>query len=169
MRRFLRVLMSSAAACALFASCGGDGTAVQHKVEAIESRELLPATVLDLNVAPEAVKEKLKAPGATYAQSLGLYSFRKGELLQATLQVTRLRDDARVDESDFRNRVVRGIATGEITQMKMGQKMVWLSQSLRQNVAIWFDGHKMFVLSAREEFDRPRTLLRQLLEMKVDV
>ena len=163
----LRVALAAVVAAVAFAGCGGGEEAPDRAVDAIESRELLPATLLDLNVAPEPVKDKLKGSGDTYAERLGLYSFRKGELLQATLQVTRLGSEAKVKDEEFRLGVVRGIATGEISEMRMADKTVWLSQSLRQNVAIWFDDRQLFVLSAREEFDRPRTLLRQLVAMEM--
>jgi hypothetical protein len=43
---------------------------------------------------------------------------------------------------------------------------VFLGSGSRQSVAVWFDGPTMLVLSAREDYDQSRALLRALVDME---
>jgi hypothetical protein len=42
---------------------------------------------------------------------------------------------------------------------------VWLTTATKQTVAAWFVDETMYVLSIREDYPRPRTLVRAALEL----
>jgi hypothetical protein len=48
----------------------------------------------------------------------------------------------------------------------MGDHQVYLTTGRRQSVAVWWKGRHLFILSSREEFETPRSLLRAALEIE---
>lgn len=147
----------------LATACGGDSDAVEQAAEfEIVGPDFLPGQVLDLTVGPEPVEEVLADVRAAFVDAVGFYGFRQGELLQATLQLSRFGDDADWRDPKFRNAIVTGISATTPQRLRMGGRTVFLSTSLRQQLAIWFDGRWMFVLAIREEYEQPRALLREV-------
>ncbi len=153
----------------LTAACGGDDTAAPTKIELLPN-DLLPASMAGLRVAPEDIEGTVKgAKRQSYLDSAGLYSFRtEDDLLQATLQVSRFDEQARYQDPDFRQSVLLQIGSTVPRAFRMGDQTVYLSTGRRQNVVIWFKGKYLFVLSTREEFGRPRTLLREAIDLELE-
>ena len=154
----------------LTAACGGgDDTAAPTKIELLPN-DLLPASMAGLRVAPEDIAGTVKgAKRQSYLDSAGLYSFRtEDDLLQATLQVSRFDDKARYHDPDFRQSVLLQIGSTVPRAFRMGDQTVYLSTGRRQNVVIWFKDKYLFVLSTREEFGRPRTLLREAIDLELE-
>lgn len=152
------------------AACGGDDeTAVATKIELLP-KDLLPATMAGLRVASEDIEGTVKgAKRRSYLDSAGLYSFRtEDDLLQATLQVSRFSDEARFKDPEFRQSVLQQIGSTVPRSFRMGDQTVYLSTGKSQNVVIWFKDKYLFVLSAREEFGRPRTLLRESIDLDLE-
>ena len=154
----------------LTAACGGgDDTAAPTKIELLPN-DLLPASMAGLRVEAEDIEGTVKgAKRQSYLDSAGLYSFRtEDDLLQATLQVSRFDDTARYQDRDFRQSVLLQIGSTVPRSFRMGDQTVYLSTGRRQNVVIWFKGKHLFVLSTREEFGRPRTLLREAINLELE-
>jgi hypothetical protein len=126
---------------------------------------IVPSELLGLRVAPEEIggAKDVKDP---FVDGVGLYSLREGELLQGTLQVSRFAEDADYKTSRFRQSVVQQIGSTVPKLYRMGGRPVYLTAGKRQSIAVWFEGRYFFVLSMREEFTRPRALLREALEIK---
>ena len=130
------------------------------------SPELIPSEILGLRVVPEDVTASLKDSNRSFADAVGLYSLRTDDLVLATVQVSRFLPGADVDSSHFRRSIVEQIGSSRSRETRWGGESVWLTTATKSKVAIWFRGNYLFHLSMRDEFDRPRTLLRELLAVK---
>lgn len=153
----------------LTAACGGEETAAPTKIELLP-KDLLPASMAGLRVAPEDIEGTVKGgKRQSYLDSAGLYSFRtEDDLLQATLQVSRFDKEARFKTTEFRQSVLQQIGSTVPRPFRMEDQTVYLSTGRRQNVVIWFKGEYLFVLSTREEFAKPRTLLREAINLELE-
>jgi hypothetical protein len=155
------------AACALLAlaACGGrsdaKGTA-GNRIGAIGER-VLPAKVLGLDVRAENVADAVTHSRFSYVDALSLFGLRSGSLLQATLQVSRFNSDARPSSATFRSTIVEQYSGSTPKEVVLASVPVFLSTGTQQKVAMWFRGRYFYVLSVRDDFAHPRTLLRELM------
>jgi hypothetical protein len=175
-RRGLFVAVGLAAVVALgsVAACGGsggaqargdDGVGIATKnVAALDAH--LPTTVLGLAVAREDVSSTLKKGRRTYLDELSVYSLRSDDLLQATLQVSRLAANSDWRSAQFRRVIVEQIGGTRPREVRLDHDIVYMSAGTNQRLAVWFRGRYLFVLSTRPEFPKPQGLLRTLLETK---
>ena len=155
-------------AAAAFAGCGSDDGLDQatNKIELIKSDQI-PAEVMGLQVQSEDVSKTLSELERSWAEGVGLYSFRREELVQATLQINRFNDNANYEDSGFRRQILQQIGGTAPRQIQVGEEDVWITQSTKQTLAMWFEGEHLFILSIRQDFEKPRTLLREALELQV--
>lgn len=169
MRVSKRALLAALAAGIAFSGCGGGDKGPQARAVESISKDVLPPTILDLQVGDENAAELMKGSEATFIDRIGLFSLRRDELLHATLQISRFSDDADWGDIEFRRKVARQIleAGAELPTYRMGQDTVYLAVGVRQTTAVWFEGAVMFVMAAREEYERPRALLRELVKLEV--
>lgn len=130
------------------------------------SAALLPDEILGLDVQVEEVSDRLELVTDTYVEALTLFSMRRDDLLMATLQVSRLGGPARPDDPDFRRGIVNQIGAAVPREVRLGEQAVWLSTGTNQRMQTWFKGDHFFVLTIRGDYERPRTLLRALLEVE---
>lgn len=158
-----RAVATVVAAGLALSACGGDSVATDVPPPEVLPEDLLPKRVLDLRMTPEDTDLILEGRSGSFFEAAGLYGFRRGKLLQATLQVSRFNDKARPEEEDFRDALALQIATTTPQKLKMNNQTVYVSLTDRQGIAIWFFDESMFVLSTREEFEKPRALLRELI------
>jgi len=149
----------------LVAGCGGGGSPKAHKVATLDPG-MLGRRVLDLDVATENVADELARKTDVYVDGLTLFSLRRQKLLMATLQVARLDDRARVHDAGFRSSFVSSLGGTEPRQVRLGSTDLWTTTGNDQELAVWFDGPYLFVLSTRKDYERPRVLLRTMLEVK---
>jgi hypothetical protein len=150
----------------LAGACGGDEPqAAASEVKPLGA-ETVPGELNGLAVQPEEIAnlQEVKRP---FVEAAGLYSLRAGEQLQATLQISRFTEEAETDKNEFRTSVVQQIGSSVPRIFRMGERTVYLTTGRRQSIAIWFEGRDLFVLATREEYDQPRTLLREALEIKL--
>ena len=84
----------------------------------------------------------------------------------ATLQVSHLDDQARIDDPAFRQSFVSSIGGIEPQQERLGDRLVWLTTGTEQRLSIWFAGRYLMVLAVRNDYERPRGLLRSLLAVQ---
>jgi hypothetical protein len=120
-----------------------------------------------LTVSLENLKDRIGGVKRPYVLSTGLYSLRSGTVLQATLQISTFNDKARVDDPSFRLAIVNQIGSTAPSAFRMGDKIVYLTTSKRQAVAVFFTGRSMAVLSTLDTYDAGRSLLRKVLELKL--
>ncbi len=163
-------LLPVLAACLVAAGCGNASSALEEATPTEDiaqlAPELLPGELLGLTVAREDMSGPLKQAERSYTDAVGLYSFRSGELLQATLQVTRFNADARVDDPDFRHSVVSQIGGSVPREVRLGADAVFLTRGTKQSLSAWFRGRHLMVLAVREDYLRPRALLRETLKIQ---
>lgn len=159
-----RVVAALVAAAALAGgACGtGAGDAAAAKIKPLGT-DIVPAEINGLTVTAEDTGV-IKNTEDPFVGAVGLYGLRDGDLLQATLQVSRFTEKADVKNSRFRTQVVQQIGSTEPKPYRMGEKTVFLTTGLRQSVAVWFEGRYFMVLSSRQDYDEPRSLLRATLE-----
>lgn len=148
------------------AACGDDGgesvTVADFEVIAPDR---LPATVLDLGVAPEKFSATLLAGQEPYIEALGMFGLRKGDLLQATMQVSRFESPTTIRDALFRRSLAGQIGgTGQPAISRVGNETVYIMPSGRQTLAVWYGSEEMYVLTVRPEYPQPRRLLRAMVE-----
>lgn len=129
------------------------------------SPELLPSEILDLKVGREDMAPTLERAKRSYIEGVGLYSMRKDELLQATLQVSRFTESGDTDSPRFRRALVSQIGSSVPQLARVGRDAVYLTTGTKQSLYIWFRDHHMLILSVREDYPEPRRLLRKALEI----
>lgn len=125
----------------------------------------LPTEILDLRVAAEPVKA-LETARRSYVEEIGLFSLRDGELVEATLQVAKFNAKARPRERKFQLSVVNKIGGTVPRRVRMGDRQVYFTTATKQTVAAWFDEDRLYVLSIREDYPFPRTLVRATLDLE---
>jgi hypothetical protein len=133
------------------------------KVNPVASNAV-PSQLFGLTVSPESVKDLSTSHGA-YVDEAALFSLRQGELLEGTLQLTRFNASAEPQKSAFQQRIVAKLGGAVARQVRMGGQTVYFTTAAKQTLAIWFRDRMMFVLSAREDFPYPRSLVRAALEI----
>lgn len=134
----------------------------------------LPARLLGLEVRQEDVAGTVAKVDATYLAGLGLWSLRKipepgsggGDLVQATLQVSRFNEAARPESKTFRQTMVNQIGSTKPKAFRLGKRTVYLTTGTKQSIAVWFRKDYLFVLASRADYGQPRTLLRAALEVE---
>lgn len=147
-------------------ACAGDRSLWQTTVAPLELR--LPASVLGLRVAPESVTDLVeKRTGANYLDAVALASFREAKLLRATLQVGRFGPQARPASESFRRSVIAVLGAATPRLLKVGDQNVYLTRGNQQTVFAWFSADRFFVLTVHRAYERPRDLLRAILESGV--
>lgn len=162
------VVAALVVAATTLAACSGGGDAEPRKIVQVRA-SLLPPTLMGLTVQAEDIDKLVKGTRRPYIDEMGLFSFRKEDLLQATLQVSRFSDDADSETEGFR-RTVAGqiVGTGaELPEFRMGTRTIFLGGNARQTISVWFDGPYMMVLAARSDFEEPRGLLRSLVDLGI--
>lgn len=160
------IAVLTAAVVLTLAGCGGDdGSSVEvAEFDAIPA-ETLPATVLDLSVAQEDFSATLLAGQEPYIDALGVFGLRLGDLLQATVQVSRFQDAGHLRDPIFRRSLAGQIGgSGQPSATRVGQDTVYIMPSGRQTLAVWYGTDEVFVLTVRPEYPQPRRLLRALVE-----
>ena len=157
-------------ATSVVGACGDGGTEARGvQGSAIEKipPEALPAQIQGLNVRVEDLSKQLALAKDTYVQSAGVFSLRAGELVQATLQVTRFTDDFDYKSAEARAALANRLGGARAEELRLGDDTVYLTQGARQQIALWYRGSYLYVLSTRRDYPTPRALLRDALEVEV--
>ncbi len=165
-----RLLVAALAAAALAGSaCGGNADATQGRhgddVDQLGD-DLVPTDMMGLEVTKEDMSETISHTERTYLDAVGLYAVREGDLVKATLQVSRFNDEADYDDGGFRRALVNQIGGTNPRLVRLGDDQVFLTTGTKQQLFVWFEDEHMFVLAIRDDFERPRGLLRAALEVK---
>jgi hypothetical protein len=169
--RLRRVVPLLALVVALSGACG-NGTSIVgigasgKEIEQLPA-DLVPSELLGLKATQEDMAPSLAGSKDSYVDGVGLYAYRsEDDLLQATLQVSKFVDSARYDEAGFRSSVVSKIGGSLPRQVRLGDEFVYLTTGSKQQIAVWFRDEYLFVLSSRDDFTKPRALLREALKIE---
>jgi hypothetical protein len=130
------------------------------------SAGVVPASLNGLVAQQEHITDQLVGINRSYVEATSLYSFRTGDLLQSTLQVSRFTTSAAASTEKFRGSVVSKIGSTVPKPFRVANETVYLTTGKSQSIAIWFRGRYLFVLAVRDDYDQPRRLLRRALEIK---
>jgi hypothetical protein len=165
----LRSLGAVLVATLALAGCARSDASVDptpgEQVKALDIPDL-PADLLGLKLAPEDVAGDLAKVPSAFIDALSLYSLRHDDLVMATLQVSRFNDGAGFEEDKFRQTVVNQIGSSAPKTVRLGPHTVYLTTGTKQSIGVWFKGRHLFVLATRADYDEPRSLLRQALEIE---
>jgi hypothetical protein len=166
----LRLLLVAVTIGALLSGCGRSEAAGAKPTpgKAVKVLDLpgLPADLHGLKVAKEDVTEPVSRVDSAFIDGLALYSLRAEDLVQATLQVSRFNQGADVGSRKFREAVVNQVGASKPRAFRLGTHTVYLTTGTKQSIAVWFTGRYMFLLASRADYDEPRSLLRQALELR---
>lgn len=156
--------MFVAVAC-FSAACGTSspqGTAAA-KVKQLP-KDFVTGPYLSLTVERESIAGSLASQsGNAYVSQVGLFSLRDGDLLQATLQVSKLSKAARPDDVKFQQQVASQIGGTKVQAFVMGDRNVYRTSQRKQSITSWFEGDYFLILAVRDTYPTPRALLRELL------
>lgn len=148
-----------------FAGCSdGDGQAeaTTDGLDVLDA-DFVPEELFGLSVETEPLPESIENVEGSYLEAVRLYGLRDDALV-ATLQVGRFDPDADFRSEGFRRALLEQIGGTRPREIRVGDQTVFLTTGVRQNLAVWFSNQHMMVLGIREEFTRPRGLLRSALE-----
>jgi hypothetical protein len=152
--------MLSGAACSSSSPKGTKAADIKQLPE-----DELTGTYLGLEARREDVGGTLSNQDANaYIDAVGLYSLRNNQRLEATLQISKLSKHARPKDPTFQQLVANQIGGTKVQAFVMGGKHVYRSSQRKQSLTSWFQGDYFLVLSVRDTYKSPRTLLRILLE-----
>jgi hypothetical protein len=159
-------LGAAALAVVLIASACGSSSA--HGTSAKDIKQLpqdtVSGTYLGLTPVREDISGTLRDQLANaYVDSVGLFSLRHDKLLEATLQISKLSKSARPKDPKFQQQVVSQIGGTAVQAFVMSGRRVYRSSARKQSLSSWFRGDYLLVLSVRDTYPYPRSLLRELL------
>lgn len=153
------LLALSAVACGAASATGTPGRQLQD----IDT-SVVPSTLNGLQVTHEDIRSTLVKGGAnTYLSAAGLFSVRRQNVVQATLQISRFNSTAKPANTKFRQAILNLLGSGAPTPVTLGTDTVYLTTGNKQRVFVWFKTAYLMVLSVRDDYDQPRTLLREAL------
>ena len=162
--------MAAFLAAAAMSGCGGSEEPAETVAAPPPTIEL-PTKLLGLDVATEDIQASLvEGAEQPFVDSVGLFAFREeADLLQATLQVSRFTREARPEDGGFRGAIVSRIGGTNPRKARVGEDQVFVTTGQNQNLFIWFEEQGFFVLTVRNDYLFPRTLLRRLLELGISL
>lgn len=170
-RRFATGVVAATFVAGALGACGGDDDAAYadqaragKEISPVEG-DLLPPEFLGLTVAKEDVSGALASTKRSYVEATTLYSLRTGDLLQATLQVSRFTESSEHTTTKFRNSLLNQIGGSRPRSVRVGEDTVYLTTGTKQQLAVWFRGRYMLILATREDYPTPRTLIREALQV----
>jgi predicted small secreted protein len=147
-------------------ACGGgkvQGT-LGRNVKQLDSPAPAPE-ILGLKAQSEDVSKLISTVSDLYVNAVSIYSLRKDDVVQATLQISRFNAKARPNDPEFRKTLVTNLGGSEGTPTTVGKDTVFITQGTRQRVAVWFRAKTVFILTTRDDYDMPRALLRESLQI----
>lgn len=152
----------------LGAGCGSE-TTTRAAADRGSLNLTLPSQVLGLKVQQEQLSQDLEDVDRPYFDALALFSLRENDLLRASLEVGRFNSLARPNSQSFRNQLLGKIGSREPRSMRVGGKTIYVTAGNQQAIFVWFDGDGVFVMITHQDFAFPRTLLRRILDLDLEI
>jgi hypothetical protein len=128
----------------------------------------VPAQLLGNQVQRENIAPALSGnTRQIYFDHVDLYSVRRSDnFLQATLEIGRFKRGTDYGAEYFQRSLVDQIGSSQPTANLVGSDLVYITTAKGLVVASWFRGNHLVILSIRDTFDLPKTLIRQALPIK---
>lgn len=166
-----RQLVARLAAAGLLLSltaCGGGGIETADADDGASLR--LPSQIVGLRVQPESIDpEDLEQIDRPYVDSVAVFSMREDDLLRATIQIARFNRAARPDDETFQASIIGLLGGQRSFELLVGDTVVNTTTGTSQNIFSWFAGRGMFVLAVQQDYEFPRTLLRRLIDLELEL
>jgi hypothetical protein len=165
--RIVRALVALAALGMLASGCSSEDKAaatVADKVKPLDA-SFVPDKLLGYPLSPEKTDNRGDVE-RSYIEAVRLYSLRDGDQLVATLEVGRFVDGVEWNKRAFQRGVLNQIGASKPNRLRLGEDTVFATAGVKQRLAVWFRDGYLFVLGTRDEFTKPRTLLREALEIQ---
>lgn len=127
-----------------------------------------PPTLNGLRVTAEklAKPSEAKSGARQYLTEITLYSLRQpGDQLEATIQVGRLRRGSPSDSLTFKRAIAGQVGSTVPQEQRVAGVPVFVTRVKKLSVALWFREGHLFILSIREGYAQPKTLIREALRM----
>ena len=124
-----------------------------------------PSELNGLTVKQENIGKRGPRSSRDYLVDVRLYSLRAKKQLEGTLQIGRFRDEAPTTLS-FHRQIASDVGTTVPREHRVGGETVFVTRGKRLGIAVWFAGRDMFVLSIREGYREPKSLIRAALEVR---
>lgn len=154
----------------LASACDGGVTgAVTGAGEVTAPRIQIPDQILGLKVAPEDVSEQVQEVERPYLDAVAMFSLREEDLLRATLQVSRFNRLGRPQSHSFRRQVTAQMGGSVTEELRVEDTVVYTTTGAQQKVYAWIEERGFFVLSVHEDFEFPRTLLRRVVNLNIEL
>ena len=171
MKSLLAALLATALLGVGAGACGGSASAAVKptppgKIK-VASPAGVPAVLHGLAVVKEDVGTTVAAAGKAYVDQVAVYSLKAGDKLQATLELTRFNQGTRYETAKFQSGIVNRIGSTTPKRYRLGTQTVYMTTGARQNLAVWFRGRYLVILTVRQDFPDGRALLRDALEIKL--
>ena len=168
MGRSLVALLS----CALFllpACEGGLRSSITGTGKLEAPRIQIPDQVMGLVVQQEPVASDVEEVERPYLDAVSIFSLREEDLLRASFQVSRFNRIARPGSAAFRRLVTAQIGGSVPEELEVGEVTVYSTSGNEQRVYAWIEGRGFYVLQVHQDFEFPRTLLRRLIDLDIDL
>lgn len=160
------VVLAALGVLATVPGCGqGEAKGVSGRAVRVLYEPAPPAAILNLAVSPEDISEQVRSVDEQYLAATALYSLRGDGVVQGTLQIARFNSAARPEDKEFREGMVQNLGGTEGIPTRIGDETVYTTQGRKHQVAAWFRGREVYVLTTRLEFEQPRALLREALKV----
>lgn len=163
----LRALAAGVALLGLLAACSNES--IESPGDAAPAVIELPSQLVGLKVVQENVRASLKGVQRPYVDSVAVFSMREDDLLRATLEVARFNSLARPEDSRFRGSIISVVGGAKPVSIRVGEESVFATTGTKQNIFTWFADRGFFILGVQEDFPFPRTLLRRLIDLELDL
>ena len=138
------------------------------KKQEVTARSLrIPSELVGLRVGTEDISRQTAKVKNSYADNIGMFSLREGDLLRATLEVAHLNALARPNNKGFQQSIVQLLGGSTPIPIRIGQITIYSTSGNKQNIFAWFNGRAMFVLTIHQDFEFPRTLLRKVVVLEL--
>jgi hypothetical protein len=132
---------------------------------ALSARGAPPSSLSGLAVKQEDIGKPGPRSARDYLVDVRLYSLRAKKQLEGTLQIGRFRDSAPTTLG-FRRQIAGQVGTSVPREQRIASTTVFVTRGKRLGIAVWFRGRDMFVLSIREGYTKPKSLIRAALEVQ---
>ena len=151
----------------LLLACGAAATPVA--AVAAPDWGAVPAQLLGYPLQREDIAKALvDNQRTTYFDQVRLYSLRRNDgYLQATLEIGHFRTGSDYGQSYFQQDLVTQVGASEPIPTEMGGRLVYISSEKGLTIASWFGGRYLYILSVRNTFDQPKTLVRAATALRL--
>jgi hypothetical protein len=125
----------------------------------------VPSQLNGLNVTAEKVAPPSRG-GKQYLDQISLYSLRRPDRqLEGTLQIGRFRSGAPVGSLTFQRKIAGQIGISVPLEQRVQDDTLFVTTARRLSVVAWFRGRSLFILSIRDDYMSPKSLIRAALEI----